>query len=224
MKTGKIVSISDRFGFVSDSSGNSHYFNQRNLTQGLQLRDLSIGDKLSFKPKPGKRGMIANNVVKVEAHKGLVFGDRVIFARDADPFREHELPVEDSFVTIRSTWYRSPDAARNEIRSVMSGAGANAAVSMWIDRETFTQGNYHYTMHSCRASIGLYRVAKEVPTAEDAQKLTDESEEQAVYVRASLETSREMLDKARDKQTRKSPFMLIVAAVLFLVFIAILPV
>lgn len=218
MKTGKIISLSDRFGFVIDGEGTSHYFNQRNLLQGLKLQDLCIGDKLSFTPSAGRKGMIANGVGKLEMHKALVLGERMIFTRKPDPFRSNEHPMEGSFITLQSSWHRSPDAAREELRAVVAATGANAAVNVCMDAKTFNSGNYHYTMHACRASVGLYRVEREVETAQDAKELTADSETQSQYVRSSLETSRKMLEAERRKQARKTTIVFVAAAA-FIVYV-----
>lgn len=66
MVTGKIKSLSKKFGFAS--SGSVDYFfhgGSLDKTQGLTLEDFRVGDVVEFEPGEGEKGPRASAVRKV---------------------------------------------------------------------------------------------------------------------------------------------------------------
>lgn len=205
MKSGKVISLSDHYGFILDKDGVSHYFNQRSLTKGW-LKDIRIGDEATFLSKAGPKGMIANQVSKVPSYIGHIPGEEMIISRRSD-FSHNKVPVEETFLRIQSSWYKSPDDAKFCLRSVAKASGANAIMNTSMEKRTFSEGNYNYSMFSFVGDVGLYLVEKKVADEEEAQKLTSDAKKDADLVRQCLETGKKMLDEERLKQEQGSSIL-----------------
>lgn len=222
MKAGSVVSVSGNYGFARDDEGISYYFNQRDLQGGLRINDIAIGDKLTFTPKAGPKGMIASGARKVETYPLYEAGKKIIHSKKPGPFRAHELPVNETFIRIQTVWYRSPDAARSQMDEVVESTGANAVINAQMLKDTWNDGNYYYSMHSYIADVGVYFVAKQVQGANEAQQGTARSEEQARTVTKNLAVAKEYLDKRIEEQLKSGSFVMWVMffiVVLFILFI-----
>ena len=225
MKTGNVVSVSGSYGFVRDEEGISYYFNQRDLQGGARISDIAIGDKLTFSPKAGPKGMIASGARKVESYPLYEAGKKLIFSKKPNPFRAHELMFKETFIRIQTMWYSSPDAARSQMDEVVESTGANAVINAQMLKDTWNDGNYYYSMHSYVADVGVYFVAKQVQGANEAQQGTARSEEQAMMVKQNLAAAKEHLDKRIEEQLKSSSFamwFLFLLAVPFILFILFL--
>lgn len=228
MHSGHIVSVSDRYGFIQDEMGVSFYFNSRSLSGEVKMQQLSISDKVEFDSKPGPKGMIATNVRKIQTYRAYCLGKKVVFSKRSDPFKNHEKPYGETFVRIQTTWHRSPDEARQVLDDVVQSSGANAVINTGMDRMTFNQGNYHYTMHSSYADIGVYFSTTAVESQDHAQNLTKESEAHAWQVNEKLEKWAHFLNEKRDRQMNPGPnafvwiFNLCVLCVLVFMFAVVL--
>lgn len=221
MKTGSVVSVSSHYGFAKDKEGISYYFNQRDLKGGLTMKEITIGDQLTFYPKAGPKGMIASGASKIKTFPMYEPGKKIIHSKKENPFRPHELPVNETFTRIQTMWHKSPDAARAEMDEVIQSTGANAAVNAHMLKDTWNDGNYYYSMHSYVANVGLYFVERQASVESDAKHVTENSEEYARTVHKSLIFAKEYLDKKIEEQLKRGSAFLWVAffAIVFFVFL-----
>lgn len=200
MIDGTVVSKAGKYGFVRDSDGISYYFNEQSLHSGHTLSSIAIGDRALFTAKAGPKGMIATGLRKLETYPAYRPGKRVIFSKEESPFRANELPVNETFIRIQTTWYRAPDDARAQLDRAVKATGANAVINAGMYRQTWSSGNYRYSMHSSYADVGVYFVAKQVERERDAQSVTAKSEAWARSVKEALDEKKAWLDEQRKNQ------------------------
>lgn len=115
MIDGTVVSKAGKHGFVRDSDGISYYFNQQSLHTGQALSSIAIGDKVLFTAKAGPKGMIATGLMRLETYPAYSPGKRLIFSKKESPFRANELPINETFIRIQTTWCQAPDDARAQL-------------------------------------------------------------------------------------------------------------
>lgn len=153
---GKIVSIVSNYGFIRDVQGVSYYFNPKRMDSTQPYSDLKTGMTVEFAAKAGPKGMIAMGVKAVQMYEGIQFPRQILSLRNGKKLRDGEQCDEDSLVYVQSAWHRAPNDAMNELMHVVGNADANLAGNIVLHKNTFSEGNYNYTMHSFSAWCGHY--------------------------------------------------------------------
>lgn len=219
LKRGQIVSIVSSYGFIRDNDNVSHYFNPKRLDKAQSYAELKTGTTVEFTPKAGPKGMIATDVKAVPMHQGISFPSKVLSLRGGQKLREGEFCDADSLVLVQSTWHRAPNDAMSELLRVVDNGDANLAGNVTLHKQTFSEGNYNYTMHSFSAWCGLYWRTLSTENEQEAKRSLAGKDERIETSRMFLYHEAKRLQLIREKQ-EASPLagfikaVMIVAAIL----------
>lgn len=216
---GQVVSIVSGYGFIRDNQGVSYYFNPGKVDKGQVYSELKPGMAVVFEAKAGPRGMVASRVKAVPLFEGIEVPSRILSLRDGKTLRDGEKRDTSSLVCVRSAWHRSPNDAMNELMQVVQNAEANLAEDVTLHKQTFSEGNYNYTMHSFSAWCGLYWRPLFTDNEDEAKSsksnLSNRIADSAMY----LEHEANRLQMIRKKQ-ESNPLIGFVIFVIVLIFVA----
>jgi hypothetical protein len=199
-KRGQVVSIVSNYGFIRDNDNVSYYFNPKKLDKAQKYADLKTGTTVEFIPKAGPRGMIASAIKAVPMHQGITIPTKVLSLRGGQKLREGEQCDEDSLVLVQSAWHRSPNDAMSELLRVVDSGNANLAGNVTLHKQTFSEGNYNFTMHSFSAWCGVYWRNFFTEDEAEAQRSLEDKEERIETSEVFLNHEAKRLQQIREKQ------------------------
>jgi cold shock CspA family protein len=132
------------YGFIDGDDGNSYYVHASDIRNHLNL---APGQQVEFDPFPTPKGLRARKVLPGLAPQMIyAVPDAFIMTRD-----HYVRGCETVAVLSRNCWgeVNDPNVAREQLKTVAIQQGANAVVSMRLEKYTKAEGcsNYQYTMH-----------------------------------------------------------------------------
>lgn len=171
-KQGKVISFDweKGFGFII-SNNESFFFHKSFLPIDTSATDVIIGDLYSFDPTPGKKGMEARNLKRLNCYKIQKVVETFIIDKSNNPKSgsvAFELPVV-------SCMFDSPDDAKIYLKNKTLQAGGNALLNVKYFKDTFSQpsgrrGRYYFTVHGYTANIALVISTQFVSSENEAIK------------------------------------------------------
>ena len=214
MPVGQVKSFSAQkgYGFISDDN-ESYFFHVSDLPKNIPIDQVKRGVTFSFDDVPAPKGMQAKKLVKIEQVMAQQPCCGQIVRREGTPkYGEVKLRVP-----IDSPFYKDPQACRDALIQGAQRIGCNAVLGLHIQRDTWSKGNYKYTMHSASADLCL--VVESKPCHPNDQKaLFSQLERQVI----DLESAAKVLVKEYKTQRfwQRFPWWLIVVTIIF-IFIAL---
>lgn len=152
MPRGEVKSFSQQkgYGFLSNKT-DSYFFHVSDLPDNVKANEVKRGMTFDFDDTPSPKGMQAKDLVKVNVITAPSLVKHYIVRRESEP-KQGEVILR---VPIESPFSRDPQACRDALINGAKDVGCNAVLSLTVNRETWSSGNYNYTMHSASADLCL---------------------------------------------------------------------
>ncbi|WP_051219914.1 cold-shock protein [Rheinheimera baltica] len=218
---GKVASYveSKKFGFINGEDNQSYFLHSSALIQQFDQEKLVVGAKVDFDPVPTPKGLTAKKVTILPtfSKKQLV---PFFTTKQAEPKRGF---IEKKLF-ISTCFYRDINVAKQKFLNLANEAGCNAILEQDIEKTTFQDGNYLYTVHACR---GYFSVVTEQAVCDDvlASKIAEFSIENAINTfqeKFAIVHARESAARAnqfKESESHGCLFIFLIGFVLFIFFL-----
>lgn len=215
MPVGQVKSFSAQkgYGFITDDN-DSYFFHVSDLPKNMSANRVKRGMTFNFDDVPSPKGMQAKKLVKVEKITAFHPCNGHIVRRERTP-RYGDVHFR---VPVDSPFYRDPQQCRDALIEGAKRIGCNAVLGLKVDRNTWSRGNYKYTMHSASADLCLVVESRPCDKHEQ-QALTMQLENQATQLKSAAEQLAKEYQSKRFWQ--KFPWGLVVFAAVAALFFAI---
>lgn len=213
---GRIVSYNEtkKYGFIRDAKGQSYFFHISSLASEFkrQEKKVRIGIVVSFEPAAEPKGMAARKVELIKMHE----------VRKLSEFKNfHKRSVNSGHVldskSFRTRFYKSPHDAKLQLESMAKQSGANVVFDEKIHRETWSKGNYNYSMHQCTATVGIHVDSIQVKDEAEVQISEDLSSKAIERFNINSLAVIEAEENAILEQKKTSSAVLIILFVIFII-------
>lgn len=213
MPVGQVKSFSAQkgYGFIADEN-ESYFFHVSDLPKNMPLDQVKRGVTFSFDDVPAPKGMTAKKLIKIEQSMVFQACSGHIVRREFSP-KHGEVKLR---ISIKSPFYRDPQKCRDALIQGAQRIGCNAVLGLNVHRDTWSKGNYKYTMHSASADLCL--VVESKPCQPNEQKvLLSELGSQVIALESAAKVLVEEYNNKRFWQ--KFPWGLIVFITVFIIIV-----
>jgi len=218
---GKVVSYisTKKYGFIIGDDGESYFLHFSSLLDKANENKLVKGVIVEFDPIPTPKGMSAKKVNVPEVHFRKHLIDFFITKRSQPKYGS----IEKSH-SINTRFFKDPNEGREYIKQLAIQSGCNAILNFGFEKNTFSSGNYQYTVHAFKGDFSL--VSGESPC--DDKQLELDSHKEFEFLMSNFDrkfkTIYEIENEVRMKQleTSNSGCLMIIGIFVFVfAFIAI---
>ncbi|WP_058118980.1 cold-shock protein [Photobacterium kishitanii] len=168
---GTVVSYlkNKKYGFVLGDDGESYFLHYSSLNNKHDEDFLIKNVKVSFDQKPTPKGLAA---IKVDIYPSLTAMKMLPF------FMIHTSQPKSGEVVktayTQTKFYKSSHEAKYQLKLLTGAVGGNAILDLQLDKKTFQDGNYKYTMYSYGGNIALVFKQVFVSNEDEQKKLMEE--------------------------------------------------
>ncbi|WP_165311115.1 cold-shock protein [Vibrio ziniensis] len=155
---GKLVSYvhDKKYGFVKGEDGESYFFHASSLIDKTNESKLVKGVIVEFDPVPTPKGLSAKRASIPDVLFSLNLVDFFITKSSKPKYGD---VVHQS--TIATKFFKDLDEAKAHLKDLAEKVGANAVLNLKHEKDTFSNGNYKYTVHAFTADLAI--VTEKVP-------------------------------------------------------------
>ncbi|QDE30138.1 cold-shock protein [Shewanella polaris] len=155
---------SKKYGFINGEDGESYFLHFSSLLDKSSEYKLIKGAVVEFDPIPTPKGLAAKDVCIQETYvkKKMV---EFFITKQKIP---KGLNVEASH-PISTHFFKDPSEGREYIKQLAIEAGANAILGIEFEKNTFSEGNYKYTVHAFKGDFAF--VSENVPCSKKRDEL-----------------------------------------------------
>ena len=213
---GKVVSYisTKKYGFITGDDGESYFLHASSLLDKSNESKLVKDVIVEFEPTPTPKGMSAKKIKIPEVYfkKHLVdfFTTKKSHPKYGNVEKSH---------SINTRFFKDPNEGREHIKQLAIKSGCNAILNLSFEKNTFSSGNYQYTVHAFKGDLAL--VSGESPCG-NKQLEIDSHEEFKSFMSIfdeKFKAIQEIENEARRKQLEKNHTgYFIFIGILFLVF------
>ena len=196
---GKVVSYlaAKKYGFIQGDDGESYFLHFSELLDKKDEGKLVKGRMVHFDPTPTPKGLAA---------KAISLPEVFIRERLVDFFTTKDRHPKNGTVLvsypITTRFFKDPSEGRRHLEQLAKHCGFNAVLNVNFEKDTFSKGNYRYTVHAFKGELAL--VTEKVPA--DSQELVIASaqllEKRKADVEQTVKQMSEAENLARQKQLR----------------------
>jgi cold shock CspA family protein len=178
---GRVISLHDSFGFISNDQGVQYYFNRHSFIGRSEFSMLQYGSEVDFKPKESPFGWRAH-YVSIKNKPPFAWEEGAIYVEHACNYvlkwwkdyparfkTEHRVLTSTEFVT---DFYPVREEARDIFYYQIGVSGANFIQDVEIETTVRLVQGHASTLYRYRATIGIYLKAKKVKSAEEEAYFT----------------------------------------------------
>lgn len=158
-----------KYGFVKGNDGESYFLHCSALKNKDDEKLLIKGATVSFEQQPTPKGLSAIKVIVIPSLKAMKLTP-FFMTRNGNP-KYGEIVVADS---TQTKFYKNPEEAKYNLKLLTGAVGGNAILNLSVEKKTFTDGNYQYTMHSYFGKIALVFDEVAVSSIEEQDALNNE--------------------------------------------------
>lgn len=219
---GKVVSYisNKKYGFITGDDGESYFLHFSSLLDKANESKLVKGVIVEFDPTPTPKGMSAKKVKVPEVHFKKQLTDFFITKKSQPKYGNIE-----RLHSLSTRFFKDPNEGREYIKQLAIKAGCNAILNMGFEKNTFSEGNYQYTVHAFKGDFAL--VAEQHPCENKDIEFDSDKEFQDLVslFDKNFKEVKEIENEARKKQLETPNIdsgCLIFIGVLFLVLILLL--
>ncbi len=166
---GKVVSYlkSKKYGFIKGSDEESYFLHFSCLLNSDDEEKLVKGAMVDFDPTPTAKGLAAK---KIKVHNVYFKHELINFfmSKHHNPKQGH---VEKR-LSLSTRFFEDPNEGRAHLKKLAIEAGCNAVLNLKYEKETFTSGNYHYSVHAFKGDFAL--VTEKVPCSKEKDAIESE--------------------------------------------------
>jgi cold shock CspA family protein len=201
---GKIVSFNWEKGFGFIRNGNDSYFFHKSFFQNDIKRDeIKIGSFFTFEPTPGRKGMEARNLQKSIKHKSYKISEKFIYCKSANP-KYGEVLVR---TPVKSKMFDSPDEAKEYLHDASLKSQCNSLLNLTYFKDTFSSGNYKYSVHGFEADLALVATPFFVSNNEKLKDISKKIELLTKTAEVESAKQQEIIAEERREQYDKNCFI-----------------
>ena len=167
---GKVVSYlaAKKYGFIQGDDGESYFLHFSELLDKKDEGKLVKGSMVHFDPTPTPKGLAAKAISLPE----VFIRERLVeFFTTKDRHPKNGTVLVSYPITTR--FFKDPSEGRRHLEQLAKHCGCNAVLNVSFEKDTFSKGNYRYTVHAFKGELAL--VADKVPA--DSQELVIASAE-----------------------------------------------
>ena len=170
---------------------------------------------VEFDPTPTPKGMSAKKV-----HVPIVYFKKNLvdffITKQAQP--KHGC-IEKSY-SIETQFFKDPNEGREHIKELAVKSGCNAILNLGFEKNTFSSGNYQYTVHAFNGVFAL--ITDNIPC--DNEQSSRDSHDELQLLKSKFSTKfkqvQEVEAEARRKQLESNyTFLFVILGIIFFVFI-----
>lgn len=210
MLEGYVKSFSQDKGFGFISTGvESYFFHVSDIPKSIPPSQVRTGTKFRFDDVPTPKGMQAKKLELVPVTYTKKKSSGFIMRRDSKLKHGQAIVIK----PVASIFDRDPDVCRQSLVQLAKRCGCNALLDMEMHRNTWSKGNYRYSMHEAHAVLAI--VANDVecsPEKKDTFDLAFAAELRAAETKAAEEIAK--IERRRFWQTFPWSWIVIVIIVL----------
>lgn len=219
---GRIVSYQDRkkFGFIKGSDNTSYFFHKSNLDKKHKGRekDIRIGALVSFEPAAEPKGMAARRIEFIETYQAL----RIPAFKRYKNTKSIQGDIVKS-TNVRTRFFKSPHDAKNRLKDMALESGANILFDESLSRETWSKGNYNYSMFQAKGTLAVIThktaVLKEAEVEKSERKASEFSESFSVNIQNVIQQEEAVIEEQTSRGTFAAIFVLaFIVAVILMIF------
>lgn len=194
---GKVVSYlaTKKYGFIQGDDGESYFLHFSELLNRKDEDKLVKGSIVNFDPTPTPKGLAAKAISLPE----VFIKERLVNFFTTRDSRPKNGTVIASF-PIATRFFKDPSEGRRHLEQLAKHCGCNAVLNVNFEKDTFSKGNYRYTVHAFKGELAL--VTEKVPA--DSQELVIASaqllEKRKADVQLAVKQMSEAENLARQKQ------------------------
>jgi|SRR5690554_2807157 len=184
---GKVVSYlaSKKYGFISGNDGESYFFHFSHLRNQLDEKKLIKGVVVKFDPVPSPKGLAAQSISVPEVYFQTT-PVNFLMSKHKNP----RVGQVEARYTISTRFFDDPKEGREHIKQLAIEIGCNAVLNLSFEKDTFSSGNYRYTVHAFTGDLAL--VTEKTPCN---SKELEASSQQAVINTVVRVRSRTFIDQ-----------------------------
>jgi cold shock CspA family protein len=208
---GRITSYvsNKKFGFIQGDDGEQYFFHTSFLQDKTAETLLLKGARVEFDPTPSPKGLTAKSVV--------VFNP--IVGRKIRPFiRSRNAQAKDGTIErelhLRTRFFKDPNEGRQYLERLAHRVGANALLSHHFLKETFTEGNYQYSMHTFLADIAVITEKVTFNSERERDNAQNNVEHHLALFDEHASSIKELEEKARIDMLKGDSLSIVFAGVL----------
>lgn len=154
-----------KYGFITGEDGESYFLHVSSLLDKANEAKLIKGIIVEFDPTPTPKGMSAKKVHVPEVYLKKTINSFIMTKQSKPKYGQVEIQR-----TIHTMFFKDPNAARANIKRLARQAGCNAILNLRVEKATFSEGNYKYTMH---AFSGNFAIVTDEKTCDSKQEMLD---------------------------------------------------
>jgi len=194
---GKIVSYvqNKKFGFVRGDDGESYFLHFSSLVDKGDETKLIKGAVIEFDPTPSPKGLAAKKARVL----GTYFKNQLVsfFTSKHNQPKHGKVELSNSLST---RFFKDPNEGREHIIQLAKAAGYNAILNFGFEKNTFSKGNYKYTVHAFKGDFAV--VTEKVPcdSKEQASQSEDVLNSRLQQANLKFKATYEQESEARRKQ------------------------
>ncbi len=150
MPQGKVKSFSKEkgYGFIS-ANDETYFFHKSQLPEGLPISAIKKGTIFSFDDVPTPRGIEAKKLTIIEQTFSSKMSCGFIVRKDS----KLKYGTISRSISIKSPFFRNPQDCKDALINAAKKAGCNGVLNMKVHRNTWSEGNYYYSMHEAHGTL-----------------------------------------------------------------------
>ena len=193
---GKVVSYlaAKKYGFIQGDDGESYFLHFSELLDKKDEGKLVKGTMVHFDPTPTPKGLAA---------KAISLPEVFIRERLVDFFTTKDRHPKNGTVLvsypITTRFFKDPSEGRRHLEQLAKHCGCNAVLNVSFEKDTFSKGNYRYTVHAFKGELAL--VTEKVPA--DSQELVIASAQLLEKRKADVEQAAKQMSEAENLARQK---------------------
>ncbi|MCH7424247.1 cold shock domain-containing protein [Shewanella sp. MM_2022_3] len=193
---GKVVSYlaTKKYGFIQGDDGESYFLHFSELLNRKDEDKLVKGSIVNFDPTPTPKGLAAKAISLPE----VFIKERLVNFFTTRDSRPQNGTVIASF-PIATRFFKDPSEGRRHLEQLAKHCGFNAVLNVNFEKDTFSKGNYRYTVHAFKGELAL--VTEKVPA--DSQELVIASAQLLEKRKADVELAVKQMSEAENLARQK---------------------
>ncbi|CAM4450307.1 cold-shock protein [Vibrio agarivorans] len=164
-----------KYGFINGKDGKSYFFHISDVPHN-QHSQVDNGCHLDFDPTPTSKGDAAKKIHVVNTFPALYLPELQVL-RNKQP-KGVLLHTESG----RTRFFRSPDDAKNRLVAIAKNAGANLVHDVRLNKSTWSEGNYKYSMFQAIGKISVCAFENKVFNQREADAITESVKANALQI------------------------------------------
>lgn len=219
---GRLVSYTSekKYGFIKGDDGQSYFFHISSLNNKQDESKLIKNTLINFDPKPTPKGLAAKKL----SIPTTFFKKRAVSFFTTKESQPKHGEIESSR-SIRTRFFKDIDQAKNKLSQLARESGCNAILDKQYQKQTFSEGNYQYSVHAFRANLAI--ITEKVACASEVEK--NNADNKISKTVKDFQSKAKALEETENNaikaqlESKSPPFFILFAGFIFLFIIGLAP-